>query len=112
MYLWSLLGYELMQPPLLHGVTDDLAQAMRAVEPHIQDGRAFICVIEEVRLRISAAGLEETYAATGRRWHGRRNTSNGVHWRLSVGTPDPSLVYRVPESPYRGDLGNLRGLVA
>jgi hypothetical protein len=112
MYLWSLLGYELMQPPLLHGITDDLALAMGAVEPHIKDGRAFICVIEEVRLLISVTGLEENYAATGRRWHGRRTTSNGVHWRLSEGTPDPSLVYHVPESPYRGDPGNLRGLVA
>lgn len=112
MYLWSLFGYDLMERPILHGVTDDLAKAMRAVEPQLKDGRAFICVIEEVRMRINVTGLEENYAATGRRWNGRRNTSDGVHWRLSVGAADASLIYRVPESLYRGDLRDLRGLMA
>src|ERR1022692_2087395 len=82
MYLWSLFGHDLMERPILHGITDDLAKAMRAAEPPLKDGRAFICVIEEVRMRINVTGLEENYAATGKRWNGRRNTSDGVHWRL------------------------------
>ncbi len=115
MYLWSLFGYDLMERPILHGVTDDLARAMRAVEPQLKDGRAFICVIEEVRMRISVTGLEENYVPTGKRWNGRRNTSDGVHWRMSAGPADPSLIYRVPESPYPAGLRDprdLRGLVA
>ena len=109
MYLWSLFGYDLMATPILHGVTDDLAKAMLAVEPQLKDGRAFICVIEEVRMRTNVTGLEQNYAATGKRWNGRRNTSDGVHWRLSAGTADPSLVSCIPESLNRGDL---RGVVA
>jgi hypothetical protein len=109
MYLWSLFGNDLMGRPIQHGITDDLAKAMRAAEPELTGGRAFICVIEEVRLRINVTGLDENYAATGKRWNGRRNTSNGVHWRLITMTADPSVVYRVPESLYQG---GLRGLVA
>jgi hypothetical protein len=109
MYLWSLFGNDLMARPLQHGITDDLAKAMRAAEPVVTDGRAFICVIEEVRMRINVTGLEENYAATGRRWNGRRNTSGGVHWNLLAGPVDPAHVYRIPEGLYRGDL---RGLVA
>ncbi len=112
MYLWSLFGYDLMAGPLLHGVTDDLAKAMRAAEPQLTDGRAFICVIEEVRMRINVTGLEENYAATGKRWNGRRTTSDGVHWRLIVGPAEPSQLYRIPESAFHGDPGDLRGLVA
>lgn len=112
MYLWSLFGYDLMERPVLYGITDDLAKAMRAAEPLLKEGRAFICVIEEVRMLISVTGLEENYAPTGKRWNGRRNTSDGVHWRLSSGSPDPSLVYRIPEGQYRGDPRDLRGLVA
>jgi hypothetical protein len=107
MYLWSLFGYDLMERPVLHGITDDLAKAMRAAEPPLKDGRAFICVIEEVRMRINVTGLEENYAATGKRWNGRRNTSDGVHWRLCDRPADPSLIYRIPESLYRGDLPGL-----
>lgn len=109
MYLWSLFGHDLMERPVLYGITDDLAKAMRAAEPPLKDGRAFICVIEEVRMRINVTGLEENYAATGKRWNGRRNTSDGVHWRLCDGPADPSLIYCIPESLYRGDL---RGIVA
>jgi len=109
MYLWSLLGNDLMGWPIQHGITDDVAKAMRVAESHLKDGRAFICVIEEVRLRINVTGLDENYAATGKRWNGRRNRSDGVHWQLISGSADPSLIYRVPESLYRGDL---RGLVA
>jgi len=92
-----------MSRPVLHGVTDDLANAMRSAEPHLKDGRAFICVIEEVQQRISVAGLDVTYVPTGKRWNGRRNNSDGVHWRLSLGLADSSLIYRVPESLYQGD---------
>lgn len=109
MYLWSGFGDDLMEPPVLYGITSDLARAMRAAEADLEDGRAFICVIEEVRMRISVTGLEEDYAATGKRWNGRRDDSEGVHWRFSSGSADPSRVYRVPESMYPGDL---RGLVA
>jgi hypothetical protein len=112
MYLWSLFGYDLMERPIMHGVTDDVAKAMRAAEPQLKDGRAFICVIEEVRLRISVTGLEENYVATGKRWNGRRTNSDGVHWRLSVGSADPSHLYRVPESAIHGGPRDLRGLVA
>jgi hypothetical protein len=112
MYLWSMFGNDLMGRPIQHGITDDLAKAMRTAEPELKGGRAFICVIEEVRLRINVTGLDENYAPTGKRWNGRRNTSDGVHWQLIAATADPSLIYRVPESLFRGDLGGLRGLVA
>jgi hypothetical protein len=111
MYLWSLLGNDLMGRPIQHGITDDAAKAMRAAEPHLKDGRAFICVIEEVRLRINVTGLDENYAATGKRWNGRRNRSNGVHWQLIAGSTDPALIYRVPESLYQGDLPGLVALI-
>ncbi len=109
MYLWFLLGNDLMGRPIQQGITDDVAKAMRAAEPQLKDGRAFICVIEEVRLRINVTGLNENYAATGKRWNGRRNSSDGVHWQLIAVSADPSSVYRVPEGLYQGDL---RGLVA
>jgi hypothetical protein len=109
MYLWSLFGNDLMGSPVMRCVTDDLAKAMRAAEPRLKEGRAFICVIEEVRLRINVTGLDEQYAPTGKRWNGRRNTSDGVHWHFIAGSTDPGLIYRIPESLYQGDL---RGLVA
>jgi hypothetical protein len=112
MYLWSLFGHDLMKRPVQHGITDDLAKAMHAAEPLLKDGRAFICVIEEVRMRISVTGLEENYAPTGKRWNGRRTTSDGVHWRLCAGSADVSLLYGILEGPYRRDLRDLRGLVA
>lgn len=110
MYLWSLLGNDLMAQPILHGITDDLARAMRTAEPHLMDGRAFICVIDEVRLRINVTGLDENYASTGRRWSGRRNNSHGVRWQHVAGPPDPSRIYRVPESLFQGDLNGLVAL--
>lgn len=119
MYLWSLFGHDLMKRPVQHGITDDLAKAMRAAEPRLKDGQAFICVVEEVLIRISVTGLEESYAPTGRRWNGRRTTSNGVHWCLSAGSADLSLLdlilegpCRILEGPCRDDPRGSRGLVA
>jgi hypothetical protein len=107
MYLWSLLGNDLLGRPVQHGITDDVAKAMRAAESHLKNGRAFVCVIEEVRLRMNVTGLDENYAATGKRWNGRRNTGDGVHWQLIAGAPGPARIYRVPESLYQGDLRSL-----
>jgi hypothetical protein len=84
-----------------------VAKAMRAAESYLKNGRAFVCVIEEVRLRMNVTGLDENYAATGKRWNGRRNTGDGVHWQLVAGAPGPVRIYRVPESLHQGDLRSL-----
>ena len=65
MYLWSLLGYDIVAGPTAHGVCSDAASAMRMGEPRVKDGSVFLCIVEEVRLRISVGGLETTYQGTG-----------------------------------------------
>ena len=57
MYLWSLLGNDIVAGPTAHGVCSDAASAMRIGEPRVKDGSVFLCIVEEVRLRIRYPGL-------------------------------------------------------
>ena len=68
---------------------------MRMSEPEVANGNAFLCIIEEVRPRISVGGLETIYASTGRHWIGRRTRGRGVFWEAKRRTVDPAEVYRV-----------------
>jgi hypothetical protein len=77
MYLWCLLGNDIVAGPAAHGVCSDAASAMRVGEPRVKDGSIFLCIVEEVRLRISVYGLETTYQGTGRYFVGRRTRSGG-----------------------------------
>jgi hypothetical protein len=95
MYLWSLLGTDLSAGPASSGITADAASAMRMSEPEVANGNAFLCIIEEVRPRISVGGLETIYASTGRHWIGRRTRGRGVFWEAKRRTVDPAEVYRV-----------------
>lgn len=99
MYLWSLLGNDIVAGPTAHGVCSDAATAMRMGEPRVKDGSVFLCIVEEVCLRISVGGLETTYQGTGRYFIGRRTRSGGVCWEAMMRTVDPSEVYRVNELP-------------
>ena len=99
MYLWSLLGNDIVAGPTAHGVCSDASRAMRAGEPRVTDGSAFLCIIEEVRLRISVGGLETTYQGTGRYFVGRRTRSGGVYWEAMTRTVDPAEVYRITDPP-------------
>jgi hypothetical protein len=99
MYLWSLLGYDIVAGPAAHGVCSDAASAMRMGEPRVKDGSVFLCIVEEVRLRISVGGLETTYQGTGRYFIGRRTRSGGVYWEAMTRTVDPSEVYRITDLP-------------
>jgi len=99
MYLWSLLGYDLVAAPTAHGVCSDAASAMRVGEPRVKDGSVFLCIVEEVRLRISVGGLETTYQGAGRYYIGRRTRSGGVYWEAMTRTVDPSEVYRITDVP-------------
>jgi hypothetical protein len=101
MYLWSLLGYDIVAGPTAHGVCSDAASAMRMGEPRVKDGSVFLCIVEEVRLRISVGGLETTYQGTGRYFIGRRTRSGGVYWQALTRTIDPSEVYRIADLPVR-----------
>jgi hypothetical protein len=95
MYLWTLLSNDIVTGPTAHGVCSDAASAMGIGEPRVKDGSVFLCVIEEVRLRISVGGLEPTYEGTGRYFVGRRTRSSGVSWEAMTRTVDPSEVYQV-----------------
>jgi hypothetical protein len=99
MYLWSLLGYDIVAGPTAHGVCSDAASAMRMGEPRVKDGSVFLCIVEEVRLRISVGGLETTYQGTGRYYIGRRTRSGGVYWEAKTRTVDPSEIYRIADLP-------------
>lgn len=99
MYLWSLLGYDIVAGPTAHGVCSDAASAMRLGEPRVKDGSVFLCIVEEVRLRISVGGLETTYQGTGRYFIGRRTRSGGVYWEALTRTVDPAEVYRITDLP-------------
>ena len=99
MYLWSLLGYDVVAGPTAHGVCSDAASAMRMGEPRVRDGSIFLCIVEEVRLRISVGGLESTYQGTGRYFIGRRTRSGGVYWEAMTRTVDPDEVYRITGLP-------------
>jgi hypothetical protein len=95
MYLWSLLGTDLSAGPASSGITADAASAMRMGEPEVANGNAFLCIIEEVRPRISVGGLETIYQSTGRHWIGRRTRGRGVFWEAKRRTVDPAEVYRI-----------------
>ena len=99
MYLWSLLGHDIVAGPTAHGVCSDAASAMRIGEPRVKDGSVFLCIVEEVQLRISVGGLETTYQGTGRYLIGRRTRSGGVYWEAMTRTVDPGEVYRITDLP-------------
>jgi hypothetical protein len=108
MYLWSLLGTDISAGPAASGITADAASAMRMSEPEVANGNAFLCIIEEVRPRISVGGLETIYASTGRHWIGRRTRERAVFWEAKRRTVDPSEVYRI-DAPLRWVAGALVG---
>ncbi len=99
MYLWCLLGHDIVTGPTSHGVCSDAASAMRIGEPEVKDGRVFLCIVEEVRLRISVDGLGTTYQGTGRYFVGRRTRSGGIFWEGLTRTVDPSEIYRITDLP-------------
>jgi hypothetical protein len=99
MYLWSLLGNDVTAGPTVHGICFDAASAMRMGEPRVKDGTVFLCIVEEVRQRISVGGLETIYQGTGRYFIGRRNRSGGLYWAAMTRAVDPSEVYRVTDVP-------------
>jgi hypothetical protein len=99
MYLWCLLGNDIVAGPTSHGVCFDAASAMRMGEPGVKDGSVFLCIVEEVRVRISVDGLETTFQGTGRYWIGRRTRPGGVYWEAKTRTVDPSEVYRIADLP-------------
>src|SRR6204780_5202626 len=101
MYLWSLLGYDIVAEPTAHGVCSDAASAMRMSEPRVKDGSVFLCIVEEVRLRICVGGLETTYQGTGRYFIGRRTRSGGVYWGARRRKVDPPEVNSLPAPPPR-----------
>jgi hypothetical protein len=107
MYLWSLLGTDLSAGPASSGITMDAATAMRLGEPEVANGNAFLCIIEEVRPRISVGGLETIYQSTGRHWIGRRTRARSVFWEAKRRTVDPGEVYRIG-----GSLSWLTGALA
>ena len=82
---------------------------MRMAEPEVAKGNAFLCIIEEVRPRISVGGLETIYAATGRHWIGRRTRVPGVFWEAKRRTVDPAEIYRL-DAPLRWRNGALGAL--
>ena len=100
MYLWCLLGHDIVAGPAAHGVCSDAATAMRMGEPRVKDGAVFLCIVEEVRQRISVGGLETIYQGTGRYFIGRRNRSGGLHWEAMTRAVDPAEVYRVTDVPF------------
>ncbi len=77
----------------------DAASAMRLAEPEVAKGNAFLCIIEEVRPRISVGGLETIYQPTGRHWIGRRTCRRGVFWDAKRRTVDAAEFYRVDAPP-------------
>jgi hypothetical protein len=99
MWLWSLLGYDVVAGPIAHGVCTDAASAMRIGEARVTDDDVFLCIVEEVRELITVDGLETAYQGTGRYFIGRRTRAGGVYWEAKTRTIDPSEVYRITEMP-------------
>jgi hypothetical protein len=80
MYCWTLLSGNTADVPILMGVTDDLAEAMRVCEQHLEAGKAFLGYIEAVRPAMSVHSLDSCYVRTGRTWTGRVTSSRKVRW--------------------------------
>jgi hypothetical protein len=80
MYLWALLGYDVMAGPVTAGASLSLPRAMLAAEGSLSDPRGFFALVEEVSLRMNVTGLDDHYTASGRKWLGRRTRSGGIRW--------------------------------
>ena len=85
MYCWTLLSGNTADAPILMGVTDDLAEAMRACEQPLEAGKAFLAYIEAVRPAMVVHSLDSCYAGTGLIWIGRRTIDGGVRWEEREG---------------------------
>lgn len=81
MYRWTLLSRDVSATPYLMGITDDLAQAQQACEPHLRSRRAFLGFIQAVRPAMTAHGLDTGYVPTGAAWLGRLRRCRVVGWR-------------------------------
>src|SRR5215472_11835374 len=89
MYCWTLLSGNTADAPILMGVTDDLAAAMRACEQPLEAGKAFLAYIEAVRPAMVVHSLDSCYIRTGRTWTGRSTTDHRVHWEERDEHSDP-----------------------
>lgn len=87
MYSWTLLTRKPGDSPYMVGITDDLARARRAAEPHLVSGKAFLCHIEQVRYAMTAFDMSSCYARTGRYWVGRLTSRGRVTWSEHYGGP-------------------------
>jgi hypothetical protein len=94
MYLWKLVGNNASQDRMRSGVGDDLSAIMRRMEDDLLDGSAFVARVYEVVFRVSVSHLGEIHVPTGREWHGRRDSHDGVHWEQRFTRADPGATYR------------------
>jgi hypothetical protein len=95
MYTWVLVGHDTSDAPLSTGVSNELAAAMRSVEPLLRDRRCFVCRVIEVVPRMSVLHLGEIHVPTGREWLGRRDRHGGVHWQQHYRRDDPEAIYNL-----------------
>jgi hypothetical protein len=101
MFLWTLIGHDASEGEVLSGVSPELAGVLRAAEPPLQDGRAFVCRVVEVVPRLSVLHLGAVHVPTGREWHGRRDNAGGVYWAARHVSADPGLVYHPADAQTR-----------
>jgi hypothetical protein len=81
MYSWTLLARDVSATPYLIGVTDDLVEAQRLCEPHLESRRAFLGYVEVVRPAMTVDSLDACYVRTGHAWLGRLGSRGRVGWR-------------------------------
>jgi hypothetical protein len=85
MYSWTLLPRDLRDTPYMIGITDDLARALSATEPHLRSGAALVCHIAQVRYEMDATDMSSCYVCTGQHWVGRLTDDGQVTWSEHLG---------------------------
>jgi hypothetical protein len=95
MYSWTLLARDVSATPYLMGVTDDLAEAQRLCEPHLESRQAFLGYVEAVRPAMTVHSLDTCYVRTGDAWLGRLGSRGRVGWRERAGVRGYAVLKRL-----------------
>lgn len=81
-FRWSVVAADMMQPPVVAGISGDREQAQEAAgSALLRDRRGIVALVEAVRPALMAPGIDSGYQPTGLAWMGRRKRGGGgVHW--------------------------------
>jgi hypothetical protein len=88
LYSWTAISAITADAVVALGVSDEREAATLSAEEVLTDGRAFVAVVETVRVVWGIFG--PYYVHAGVSWVGRRGLSGAVIWRRYWGGPGPA----------------------